>query len=75
MNEYRVIQSRNMKYPEGELFLITTGWSDTVVINPECDVGDINGTLPNVFPACTNTSDFPASHFLGVIGMPGFVHY
>ena len=73
MNEFRVLKSRNTQYPEGKLFLVAAGWRDAIVINHVGDGADINGRLPNVFPAGDNTGDFPASNLLGVIGMPGFV--
>jgi NADPH-dependent curcumin reductase CurA len=73
VKKFRVLKSRNTQYPEGKLFLVAAGWRDAVVINRVCDGADINGPLPNVFPAGDNTGDFPASNLLGVIGMPGFV--
>jgi NADPH-dependent curcumin reductase CurA len=61
---YRVIKTRNGKYPLGTLVLAMAGWRSHFISNGE-------GLSPISFDIGTT----PLSYTLGILGMPGYNYY
>ena len=63
-NVSRVLDSRSSKYAKGDLVLVTTGWTDYIVV----DASKLERKIDNV-PGLKET------HFLGALGMTGLTAY
>ena len=69
--QYRVIASKNGKYPLGTRVVAYWGWRNLTVVNPD-DAPE--GMMGSIFPL-PDLGVLSPSLGLGAVGMPGFVHY